>query len=148
MTRILTTLVLSLGLLTTSVAVAKEEPAKDTKKSAEQQRILDCDEVTLADLSKEMKADKDLHIFDANGQGVRDRYGVIPGATLLMKTFDPAKVLPEDKAAKLVFYCGGIRCMAAPRAAIKALDDGYKNVRVLKVGISGWVDAGKKTDKI
>lgn len=47
-----------------------------------------------------------VHIYDANVASTRTEYGVIPGATLLDSddTYDLA-VLPQDKKAKLVFYC-------------------------------------------
>jgi hypothetical protein len=47
-----------------------------------------------------------LHLYDANGAGTRDQYGVIPGAYLL-NSDDHYKlsVLPPDKDATLVFYC-------------------------------------------
>jgi hypothetical protein len=48
----------------------------------------------------------DVHIYDANTAGTRQKYGVIPGATLLDSDdkYD-LSVLPSDKHAKLVFYC-------------------------------------------
>ena len=46
--------------------------------------------------------------------------------------------LPADKNAKLVFYCGGVKCPAASRAAKKALDEGYKNVMVYRGGWAEW----------
>jgi hypothetical protein len=52
------------------------------------------------------KPGADVHIYDANGAGTRQKYGVIPGATLLDSDdkYD-LSVLPSDKHAKLVFYC-------------------------------------------
>ncbi len=55
--------------------------------------------------------------------------------------------LPENKFSKLVFYCGGQACMAAPKAAKVAQDAGYKDVNVMRAGIRGWVKAGKAVDK-
>lgn len=59
--------------------------------------------------------------------------GHIDGAILLTNyTF------PEDKSATLVFYCGGPRCSAAPKAAKKAVEEGYTNVMVYRGGWQEW----------
>jgi hypothetical protein len=63
--------------------------------------------IHVADLKAMMDTNqKSRHIYDANGAETRSQYGVIPGATLLDSDdrYDLA-VLPQDKNAKLVFYC-------------------------------------------
>ena len=47
-----------------------------------------------------------VHVYDANVAATRDRFGTIPGATLLSSddTY-PLSVLPASKHAMLVFYC-------------------------------------------
>lgn len=86
-------------------------------------------------------------IFDVNNAKVRGDKGVIPGAVLLSSSSQyDLSVLPKDKDAKLVFYCANTRCTAAPTAAERAIGAGYSDVNVLHVGISGWKEAGKKTD--
>jgi hypothetical protein len=63
--------------------------------------------IHVADLRAMMaKPDSDVHIYDANTAGTRQKYGVIPGAALLDSDDKyPLSVLPSDKHAKLVFYC-------------------------------------------
>ncbi|MGH7916458.1 MAG: hypothetical protein ACREQE_03240 [Candidatus Binataceae bacterium] len=47
-----------------------------------------------------------VHIFDANGPDVRDKYGVIPGSRLLSSDDNYSlSELPSDKNAQIVFYC-------------------------------------------
>lgn len=46
--------------------------------------------------------------------------------------------LPADKNAKLVFYCGGVKCPAAAKAAKKAAEEGYTNVMVFRGGWAEW----------
>ena len=58
-----------------------------------------------------------------------------------------AKVLPEDKKALVVAYCGGPKCNAYTAAAQAAKKLGYTNVKHLSAGISGWMQAGEKTEK-
>jgi hypothetical protein len=47
-----------------------------------------------------------VHVYDANGDATRQRFGTIPGAILLASDEDyPLSVLPPNKHATLVFYC-------------------------------------------
>jgi rhodanese-related sulfurtransferase len=91
----------------------------------------------------------DCQAVDANGEGTRKKMGVIPNAILLTDsdTFT-ARELPADKQKPLVFYCANTHCGASHEAAGKALTAGYVNVKVLPAGIAGWVEAGKKIQKI
>jgi len=99
---------------------------------------------------KELKSaieSKKVFLVDVNGteswQG-----GHIPGAINFeanSETF--AKVLPQDKDALIVAYCGGPKCMAYQAAAKAAKKLGYTNVKHLSAGISGWKEAGEKTEK-
>ena len=54
--------------------------------------------------------------------------------------------LPADKDALVVFYCSGPLCRKAPNAARRAAQLGYRNVKVMSAGISGWVGAGLPVD--
>ena len=54
--------------------------------------------------------------------------------------------LPADKDALLVFYCSNPMCRKAPNAARRAEKTGYRNVRVMSAGISGWLSAGLPTE--
>ena len=56
-------------------------------------------------------------------------------------------VLPESKDALIVAYCGGPQCGAYKTAVKAAVALGYTNVKHLTAGISGWKDAGEKTEK-
>jgi len=61
---------------------------------------------------------------------------------------DLAKQLAKaDKGALVVAYCGGPRCSAYKRGASAAEKLGFKNVKHLSAGISGWIKAGKKLEK-
>jgi hypothetical protein len=66
----------------------------------------------VADLAA-LRADPNSHvvILDANVDGTRDKYGVIPGARLLTTydNYDVATELPPAKNARLVFYCANTR---------------------------------------
>ena len=129
---------LCVALSAAAVAVAADEPKAPEK-------------YPYPDLSiKELKsamAKKQVTIIDANGSdSFRD--GHIPGAIdFEAKEKDLAKVLPKDKDALIVAYCGGPQCMAYQAAAKKAVAMGYTNVKHLSAGISGWKSAGEKVEK-
>lgn len=96
---------------------------------------------------KALTESKKAVIIDVNGS---DSYkeGHVPGAL----DFDAvssklAKVLPADKNALIVAYCGGPKCKAYQAAANAAEKLGYKNVKHMSAGISGWKSAGGKLEK-
>jgi rhodanese-related sulfurtransferase len=103
-------------------------------------------DITINDL-KSAIATKSVTLLDANGS---DSYkeGHIPGAIDFATTKAKlAKVLPKDKGALIVAYCGGPQCQAYESAAKAAQKLGYTNVKHLTAGISGWHDAGEKIEK-
>ena len=96
---------------------------------------------------KKAIAEKKVTVIDANGTESWEK-GHIPSAIDFESNSEKlAKVLPEDKNALIVAYCGGPKCMAYKQAATAAEKLGYKNVKHLSAGISGWKDAGEKMDK-
>jgi rhodanese-related sulfurtransferase len=89
---------------------------------------------------------KKVTVIDVNGS---DSYksGHIPSAINFESVkSDLIKALPQDKHALVVAYCGGPTCKAYQAAANEAEKLGYKNVKHLSAGISGWKKAGEKTE--
>lgn len=84
-------------------------------------------------------------VLDANNEQARAEAGVVPGAVKLSSynQYNLAE-LPTDKNTTLVFYCYNSYCQASHMAAARALQAGYKDVRVMKAGIVGWNAANKK----
>ncbi len=104
-------------------------------------------EVTL-DEFKKMVTSKSATIIDANSA---DMYkdGHVPGAISFAKNEGKlAQVLPADKAAPIVAYCGGPKCTAWESAAAEAEKLGYTNVKHYKGGIKVWKDSGEKLEKM
>jgi rhodanese-related sulfurtransferase len=56
------------------------------------------------------------------------------------KGFDElaAKMLPADKAKRVIFFCQGITCMLSPNSLRRAEAMGYTNVRVYREGWPEW----------
>ncbi len=106
---------------------------------------------SFADIStdelKEAMAQKSVTLVDVNGS---DSYkdGHIPSAIDFEANSSAlAKVLPADKNALIVAYCGSERCTAYKQAAKAAKDLGYTNVKHFSKGIKGWKAAGEAIEK-
>lgn len=92
-------------------------------------------------------ANKSVTVLDVNGSDSW-RKGHIPGAVdFAANKASLAEVLPKDKNALVVAYCGGPKCQAYQEAAKAAEKLGYKNVKHLSAGISGWQAAGDTMEK-
>ena len=103
-------------------------------------------DVSVKELKKSIE-NKQVTVIDVNGTESYEK-AHIPGAIDFEANEDKlASVLPKDKNALIVAYCGGPKCMAYKQAAKKAEALGYKNVKHLSAGISGWKEAGEKTEK-
>jgi hypothetical protein len=93
-------------LFSLAIAVASfgcSDKSKDSKATVEH----DLPELSVDEVAAGIEA-KQLTVVDCNSNKTRKRVGILPGAILIddEETF-PASVLPADKTAKLVFYCGG-----------------------------------------
>ncbi len=104
-------------------------------------------DISIGDLEKAIKAGK-VVVIDVNGAKSFTKRGHIPGAVSFKSQDDLAKQLSKAKKDTLVVaYCGGPTCSAYKRGASAAEKLGFKNVKHLSAGISGWVKAGKKLAK-
>jgi rhodanese-related sulfurtransferase len=70
----------------------------------------------------------------------------VPGARHVDEAAFDAGDLPQDRDARLVFYCSNFFCRKAPRAARRAEALGYTRVVVMSAGISGWLQAALPTE--
>ena len=92
-------------------------------------------------------ANKSAVILDVNGS---DSYkaGHIPGAIdYIANKQQIASLLPADKNALVVAYCGSPSCHAYAAAADAAVKLGYTNVKHFAPGISGWKQSGAPIEK-
>ncbi|HUR44839.1 MAG TPA: rhodanese-like domain-containing protein [Candidatus Saccharimonadales bacterium] len=103
-------------------------------------------DVSITEVKSAIKSKK-VVLIDANGTESWEK-GHIPGAINFEGSQQKlAKLLPKDKNALIVAYCGGPKCKAYQAAAKEAEKLGYKNVKHMSAGIAGWKDAGEKTEK-
>lgn len=106
----------------------------------------DFPDISVAELKKAI-AEKKVVVIDVNGSESY-KSGHIPSAVDFNKVQgDLASVLPKDKDALVVAYCGGPSCSAYARAAKAAAKLGYTNVKHLSAGISGWLKASEAVEK-
>lgn len=95
---------------------------------------------------KQAIAAKKVVLLDVNGTESWQE-GHIPGALDFDKVGGKlAKVLPADKNALVVAYCGNERCSAYKAGAAAAKKLGYTNVKHYSKGIAGWKKSGEKTE--
>jgi rhodanese-related sulfurtransferase len=94
-------------------------------------------DISIDELKTAIEAKKAV-ILDVNGSASY-KAGHIPGAIdFRAQKAELAKILPSDKSALVVAYCGGPTCNAYSAAAKAAKELGYTNVKHLSAGISGW----------
>jgi rhodanese-related sulfurtransferase len=102
-------------------------------------------DISVADVKKAI-AEKKATLIDVNGTDSWKK-GHVPGAIdFATAKADLAKALPSDKSSLVIAYCGGPTCGAYAAAAKAAKELGYTNVKHMSAGISGWKDAGEKTE--
>lgn len=96
---------------------------------------------------KALAESKKAVLIDVNGTESYEK-GRIPGALNFAEVKGKlADVLPKDKNTPIIAYCGGPKCKAYQAAATAAEKLGYKNVKHMSAGISGWQKAGEKLEK-
>lgn len=103
-------------------------------------------DVSIAEVKTAIKEKKAV-IIDVNGTDSYAKKHVPTALDFEAIEKDLAKHLPSDKDSLVIAYCGGPKCSAYQAAAKAAQKLGYKNVKHMSAGISGWVDAGEKTEK-
>ncbi len=94
-------------------------------------------EISKADLQKSIDA-KAVTVVDVNGSASYKKAHVTGAVDFATVKADFAKVLPAQKDAMIVAYCGGPSCVAWKKAAVEACKLGYTNVKHYKDGIKGW----------
>lgn len=103
-------------------------------------------DISIGEVKSALKAKK-VVLIDVNGTDSYAKRHVPTAIDFDAVEKDLAKHLPADKDTLIVAYCGGPKCKAYQSAASAAEKLGYKNIKHMSAGISGWVDAGEKTEK-
>lgn len=103
-------------------------------------------DISISELESAIKKGE-VVLLDVNGTGSYQK-GHIPGAIDFRANKDNiASLLGDNKDKLVVAYCGGPTCSAYKAGAKAAEEAGFKNIKHLSAGISGWLQAGKDTEK-
>jgi rhodanese-related sulfurtransferase len=103
-------------------------------------------DISITEVKKAIESKK-IVLIDVNGSKSYQA-GHVPGALdFAAIKGNLASSLPADKSALIVAYCGGPKCSAYKAAATAAEKLGYKNVKHMSAGISGWKEAGETLAK-
>jgi rhodanese-related sulfurtransferase len=103
-------------------------------------------DISIADL-KTAIAEKKVTVIDVNGSDSYAAGRVPTSIDFQAKGGELEKLLPADKDALIVAYCGSPKCSAYKKAANKAKELGYTNVKHLSAGKAGWKNAGETFEK-
>ena len=85
----------------------------------------------------------DMVVIDSRPKRMKYDKGHMPTAISIpdSKFAKMTDQLPTDKNKLLVFYCGGFKCKLSHKSAAKAINLGYKNVKVFAAGYPAWKKA-------
>ena len=103
-------------------------------------------DISVKELQSAIKKGK-VAVIDVNGAKSFARGHIPTAIDFSSNGKELAKLLPKDKSTLGVSYCGGPGCRAYKRGADAAAKLGYKNVKHLSAGISGWKKAGADVAK-
>lgn len=102
-------------------------------------------DISINDVNK-LAESKSAVIIDVNGDD-SFQAGHVPGALNFAAIKDNLdRSLPKEKNALIIAYCGNPKCGAYLKAAKAAEKLGYTNIKHMSSGISGWKEAGMKTE--
>jgi rhodanese-related sulfurtransferase len=103
-------------------------------------------DISISELESAIKKG-DVVLLDVNGSSSYAN-GHIPGAIDFSANKEKiASLLGDNKDKLVVAYCGGPSCSAYQAGAKAAEAAGFTNIKHLSAGISGWLQAGKATEK-
>lgn len=136
--RILLILMLGIVIMTTGCVAATQQPSMKKDTSWMHHDIVDAQFVS-QHISVPMP--ENVMLIDARPYKVKYIKGHIPGAVSIPHSkFDKhVSMLPKDKNALLIYYCGGLHCKLSHKSAAKAEKLGYKNVKVYAKGYPDWL---------
>ena len=103
-------------------------------------------DISVKELQSAIKKGK-VAVIDVNGQKSFSRGHIPTAIDFSSQGKSLSKLLPTDKNTLIVSYCGGPGCRAYKRGADAAAKLGYKNIKHLSAGISGWKKAGAEVAK-
>ncbi len=141
--KFIATLLLGTIIVTTNVMALNIGSVKDLVRSAE--RVID--PIEPVDLKKMLDADEEFILIDIRGESQLQHGEIYQLEGLKIDRgyleFKVEPLIPDKKTPIIIYCCTGKRSILA---AQRLKEMGYKNVRSLKGGIRGWIEAGMPLD--
>lgn len=103
-------------------------------------------EIGLEELKKLIDT-KSVYLVDANSEKTYARGHIPTAVSFAANSENFLTMLPKDKKALIVAYCGGPLCSAWEDAAKSAHEAGYSNIKHFKGGLKVWKSAGLPLEK-
>ncbi len=127
-------------LVAAGTAAANDTAAQtgETNRDWEFHTIVD---TTFVQAHRTVPMAEDVMIIDARPHKPKYVNGHIPGSVNIPDSqFDKSTaLLPDNKGALLIYYCGGLKCRLSHKSAKKAETLGYTNVKVYAKGYPEWL---------
>ena len=99
--------------------------------------------VTTDELKRMLDAGINMTVVDARNPEEYQEVHIKGAINIPEKKFaEHQEKLPEDKSAKIIFYCNGIKCGKSKKAAQKASTLGYTDISVYAEGMPVWEEKG------
>ena len=99
--------------------------------------------VKTVELKKMLDDSIDMTVVDARNPEEYQEVHIKGAINIPEKKFaEHQEKLPEDKSAKIIFYCNGIKCGKSKKAAQKASNLGYTDIFVYAEGMPVWEEKG------
>lgn len=99
--------------------------------------------VATDELKKLLDSDTSMVVVDARNPEEYQEVHIRGAINIPEKKFsDHVDKLPDDKSARIIFYCNGVKCGKSKKAAVKAMEIGYSNVFVYAEGMPVWEEMG------
>ncbi len=131
-------------LIITAVAVIATLGASTAQAQAAFQQYRDIVDVEFVIEYAAIPKRDNVMIVDSRPMARKYNIGHVPTAVSIpdRKLDEMAGMLPEDKSALLIFYCGGLKCALSHKSAYKAERLGYTNIKVYAAGYPDWIKNG------
>jgi len=99
--------------------------------------------ITTDEFKKMLDVSTEMTVIDARNPEEYQEVHIKGAINIPVKNFAQHQdKLPNNKSAKIIFYCNGVKCGKSKKAAQKAINLGYTNISVYASGMPVWEEKG------
>ena len=132
--------VVLLGVSLVSCSTQNQDPISALEKMTFEKQLEFFPEVSFDDLKD--KIAMGVTVVDVNHPKTFQTGHIPTAQNFTMNAKNLSEILPSDKTAEIVTYCGSPTCTAWLTGAKEIHKLGYENVTHFHGGLAGWVQAG------